>query len=35
MGIVLLLALGLIFVRLWQAREPELEAAAAKVAPPA
>ncbi len=32
MGITLLVALAMLFLRLWQARDPELEAAAAKVA---
>lgn len=32
MGITLLVALGVLFLRVWQARDPELEAAAAKVA---
>ncbi len=32
MGVTLLIALAMLFLRLWQARDPELEAAAAKVA---
>lgn len=32
MGITLLVALGVLLLRVWQARDPELEAAAAKVA---